>query len=50
MQSTFNRMLILSNEAEWKQHITNVLDKNISKETDQILADIFTFDFQFDLT
>lgn len=49
MQATFNRILILSNEIEWKQHISDALDRGTGKETDQILADIFTFNFQFDL-
>ena len=47
--NTFYCELTLLNKEDWLQYATKILETNRNRNTDEILKDIVTFDFKFEV-
>ena len=43
----FNCELVLLNKTEWLQHASKMIESNRSKNNEELLKDVLTFDFEF---
>ena len=47
--NTFNCTLMLENKKEWLEYANNIVKSNKDKNLEELLEDILTFDFKFDV-
>lgn len=45
---TFHTTMTISNEDDWLRHVDDVKTANEGKTIEELLDDIYDFDFQFD--